>query len=54
VTFFVDGERVELSHRVSDRRIFAIGAIDAALFVASRAAGAYGMGDVLAERLSSS
>jgi 4-hydroxy-tetrahydrodipicolinate reductase len=54
VTFFVDGERVELSHRVSDRRIFATGAIDAALFVASRAAGAYGMGDVLAERLSSS
>ena len=53
VTFFADGERVELAHKVSDRRIFAKGALDAAAFLVGRAAGRYRMSDVLAARLSS-
>lgn len=53
VTFFADGERVELVHKVSDRRIFAKGALDAATWLAGRLAGTYGMQDVLKSRLSS-
>ncbi len=53
VMFFADGERVELTHKVSDRRIFAKGALDAATFLVGRAAGRYRMSDVLAARLSS-
>ncbi len=53
VMFFADGERVELTHKVSDRRIFAKGALDAATFLVGRAAGRYRMTDVLAARLSS-
>lgn len=51
VTFFVDGERVELAHKVSDRRIFARGALDAAAFLVGKAPGRYEMRDVLAARL---
>lgn len=51
ITFFVDGERVELSHKVSDRRIFARGALDAAAFLVGKAPGRYAMRDVLAARL---
>ncbi len=53
VMFFGDGERVELSHKVSDRRIFATGALDAAEFLgALETPGRYQMTDVLAARLS--
>ncbi len=41
------GERVELSHKASDRRIYARGAVRAALWVKGRAPGLYGMKDVL-------
>ena len=42
------GERIELSHRVSDRRIFAEGALRAAKWVTAQAPGeCYQMGDVL-------
>lgn len=51
VTFFVDGERVELAHKVSDRRIFARGALDAATFLVGKGPGRYEMRDVLAARL---
>ena len=54
VSFFVEGERVELTHKVSDRRIFARGALDAAAFLVGRPAGRYQMIDVLSARLSSS
>ena len=46
-TFFLDGERVEITHRATDRAIFARGAVRAAVWVASRPAGAYDMADVL-------
>ena len=50
VTFFVDGERVEVAHKVSDRAIFARGALLAARFLSAsnRTAGRYQMTDVLA------
>lgn len=47
VYLFVDGERVELTHRVSERGIFARGALRAARFLASARPGLYKMGDVL-------
>lgn len=41
------GERLELTHKASDRGIFARGAVRAAQWVASRPAGVYDMQDVL-------
>ncbi len=41
------GERLELTHRATDRRIFARGAITAARWLANRPPGLYGMDDVL-------
>jgi len=51
VTFFAAGERVELVHKVSDRAVFAKGALDAAAFLAGRAPGLYAMTDVLKAKL---
>lgn len=51
ITFFVDGERVELAHKVSDRSIFARGALDAAAFLVGKGPGRLEMRDVLAARL---
>ncbi len=48
VYLFVEGERVELSHRVSDRGVFARGALRAARFLAGARPGLYTMQDVLA------
>ena len=45
--FAADGERVEIGHRVTDRGVFARGAITAALWAHGRAPGLYGMEDVL-------
>ncbi|MGA2399311.1 MAG: 4-hydroxy-tetrahydrodipicolinate reductase [Steroidobacteraceae bacterium] len=42
-----DGERVELTHRVEDRMVFARGALSAAAWLAGRPPGLYGMKDVL-------
>lgn len=44
------GERLELAHRATDRSIFARGAIEAAHWLAGRAAGAYSLDAMLAER----
>lgn len=40
-------ERLELTHRATDRDLFARGALSAALFVSGRAPGRYGIVDVL-------
>jgi 4-hydroxy-tetrahydrodipicolinate reductase len=40
-------EHIELTHRVFERRTFAVGAVRAALWVAGRPAGLYSMADVL-------
>lgn len=45
--FFSDFERLELTHRVTDRRVFAQGALLATQFLSGRAPGLYGMRDVV-------
>lgn len=47
VVFAGAGERIELSHRATDRAIFARGAVRAALWTAGKPAGLYSMNDVL-------
>lgn len=44
------GERIELSHRATDRSIFARGAIEAAHWLAGKPPGAYSLDRLLAER----
>jgi 4-hydroxy-tetrahydrodipicolinate reductase len=48
--FFGEHERIELSHRATDRAIFAIGAVRAATWVVGKPAGRYDMLDVLGMR----
>ncbi len=45
--FATEGEQLELSHRATDRRVFARGAVKAAQWLAGRKPGLYGMKDVL-------
>ena len=45
--FCVDGERLELTHRATDRGIFARGALRGARWLAGRPAGRYDMSNVL-------
>jgi 4-hydroxy-tetrahydrodipicolinate reductase len=47
VTLAGEGERIELTHRATDRAIFARGAIEAAIWVAAQRPGAYALADVL-------
>jgi 4-hydroxy-tetrahydrodipicolinate reductase len=47
VVFAADGERVELTHKASNRSIFATGAVRAALWTRTRDNGLYSMVDVL-------
>jgi 4-hydroxy-tetrahydrodipicolinate reductase len=47
VIFAGDGERVELTHKASDRRIFAQGALVAAKWIVQQQPGRYSMKDVL-------
>lgn len=47
VVFAADDERIELSHRATDRAIFARGAVQAALWVAGKPPALYGMADIL-------
>lgn len=47
VYFCIDGERLELTHRATDRGIFARGALRAAAWLAGRRPGQYEMADVL-------
>jgi 4-hydroxy-tetrahydrodipicolinate reductase len=45
---FGDGERIELTHRASNRDLFAHGAVRAAGWIAGKPAGRYALADVLA------
>ncbi|MBU8896150.1 4-hydroxy-tetrahydrodipicolinate reductase [Corallococcus sp. H22C18031201] len=47
VYFFGEGERIELTHRATNRDQFGLGALRAARWVAKRAPGLYDMADVL-------
>ena len=48
VMFATEGERLELTHKASHRRIFAKGAVRASLWLRSRPPGLYSMRDVVA------
>ena len=48
--FAAGDEHIALTHRAFDRRAFAVGAVQAARWVAGRAAGLYDMRDVLGMR----
>jgi 4-hydroxy-tetrahydrodipicolinate reductase len=47
VVFATEDERIELGHRAENRRIFARGALQAALWLAGKPPGRYAMSDVL-------
>jgi 4-hydroxy-tetrahydrodipicolinate reductase len=47
VAFFMDGERVEITHKASSRMIYANGAVRAANWLSDRSSGLYSMQDVL-------
>ena len=47
VTFFMDGERVEITHKASSRMIYANGAVRAANWLHEKPSGLYSMQDVL-------
>ncbi len=47
VLFISESERIEITHRASDRKIFARGAVRAAVWLAQQEKGLYGMEDVL-------
>ncbi len=47
-TYYMAGERVEISHKATDRQIFARGALFAANYLAKQKAGLYNMFDALA------
>ena len=47
VFFFGDGERIELTHRASNRDLFAHGAVRAASWIAGKPAGRYHLADIL-------
>ena len=47
VVFAGEAERIELTHKATDRRIFARGALRAALWTKDRAPGLYSIKDVL-------
>ena len=47
VTFTAAGERLEFTHRATDRMTFARGALRAAAWLIGRPPGLYGMKDVL-------
>lgn len=47
VFFLGEAERLELTHRATDRGVFAAGALHAACWLANRAPGLYGMDDVV-------
>lgn len=50
VVFAAEGERIEITHRASDRMTFAAGAVRAAVWAAARPPGRYDMDDVLGLR----
>lgn len=47
VHFMGDGDRIEITHRATARRTFAVGALRAALWLVEQQPGLYGMGDLL-------
>ena len=49
VYFFLNGERIELKHMASSRKIFSVGALKAASWLHQKKAGLYTISDMLKE-----
>lgn len=47
VSFFMDGERVEITHKASSRKTFALGSVRASIWLNTQNNGLYSMSDVL-------
>ena len=47
VYFFMNGERIELTHRAVDRKIFSNGALKAAIWIFNKKPGMYSLTDML-------
>ena len=47
VYFFMDGERIELTHRATDRKIFSNSALKAAIWIFNKKPGMYSLIDML-------
>ena len=47
VFFIGEGERIELTHRATDRKVFANGAVRAAEYVVNKTPGLYSMKELL-------
>lgn len=47
VFFFMDGERIELTHKATDRKIFSLGALKAAEWIVKKKPGFYSMLDMI-------
>ena len=47
VNFYLDGERLELKHIASDRKIFSRGALEAAIWISKKKPGLYTLTDML-------
>ena len=47
VSFIMDDEVIEISHRANNRKVFAKGAIEAAIWLSDKEPGMYSMNDVL-------
>jgi len=45
--FFLDGERIEISHKADSRKIFSLGAINAAKWIVKKKPGLYTIEDML-------
>lgn len=47
VSYFMNGERIEVKHKAENRNIFSLGALHAAIWIRNKDAGLYSMRDVL-------
>ncbi len=47
VFFFLDGERIEITHNAHSRKIFSLGAISAAKWLVKKKPGLYTISDML-------
>ena len=47
VNFYLDGERLELKHIASDRKIFSRGALEAAIWISKKKPGLYTLMDMI-------
>ena len=47
ISFYLEGEKIELTHRATSRKIFALGALKAAKWLAKQPIGCYSMKEVL-------